>query len=296
MSDTERYVWLNGQFLPRSQAKLDLEDRGAMFADGVYEVTRYYAGRPFAMAEHIGRLQRSLAQIRIEEPAEVARLGHISDELLQRNNMSDAIVYWQITRGSAPRKHVFPPASVKPTMFVIAYSALKFDPAAMPQPKTAILHEDLRWHQCSIKSLMLLPNVMAKQKAEEQGAYEAILHRGDVVTEGTATSVMIVREGELWTHPADQFILGSITRAVLLDLARQIGVSVREQTFTVADLLSADEAFVCGTTSHVTPLASVDGKTIGGGRLGPVSRRLHDALVGHICEKCGIERPAAALI
>jgi D-alanine transaminase len=288
MSDTERFVWLNGQFLPRSQAKLDLEDRGAMFADGVYEVTRYYDGRPFAMAEHIARLKHSLAQVRITEPAEVARLGAISGELLARNGMKDAIVYWQVTRGSSPRKHVFPPSSVKPTMFVIAYSALKFDPAAPPQPKTAILHEDLRWHQCSIKSLMLLANVLAKQKAEEQGAYEAILHRGDVVTEGTATSVMIVRHGELWTHPANQLILGSITRAVLIDLARRIGVPVCEQPFTVKDLLASDEAFVCGTTSHVTPIVKVGDQTIGGGATGPVSTRLHEALVKHICEKCGV--------
>jgi D-alanine transaminase len=281
-------VWLNGQFIPRSQAKLDLEDRGAMFADGVYEVTRYYGGKPFAMAEHIARLKHSLAQVRINEPAEVAKLGTISDELLQRNGMKDAIVYWQITRGSAPRKHVFPAASVKPTMFVIAYSATRFDPAAPPQIKTAILHEDLRWHQCSIKSLMLLANVMAKQKAEEQGAYEAILHRGGVVTEGTATSVMVVRKGELWTHPANQFILGSITRAVLIELAHQIGVPVREQTYAVKDLLSAEEAFVCGTTSHVTPIIKVDSHTIAGGTMGPVSKRLHEALVKHICAKCGL--------
>ena len=290
MAELERFVYLNGEFLPRSQAKLDLEDRGAVFADGVYEVTRYYDGTPFLMAEHIARLQRSLSLIRIEEPREVAMLGAISDELLARNRMKDAIVYWQITRGSAPRKHAFP-TGIKPTMFVITYSALKFDPTASPVNKTAILHEDLRWHQCSIKSLMLLPNVMAKQKAEEAGAYEAILHRGDIITEGTATSVMIVRKGELWTHPANTLILGSITRAVILDLARKIGIPVREETYTVSHLLSADEAFICGTTSHVTPIVNVDGKTIGSGEMGPVSRRLHDALVAHISETCGLVTP-----
>lgn len=281
MADQERFVYLNGEMLPRSQAKLDLEDRGAVFADGVYEVTRYYNGKPFAMNEHIARLQRSLAQIRIEEPADVARLGEISGELLRRNDLRDAIVYWQITRGAAPRKHPFP-QGVKPTMFVITYSALPFDPAALPLNKTAILHEDLRWHQCSIKSLMLLPNVMAKQKAEESGAYEAILHRGDIVTEGTSTSVMIVRNGELWTHPANALILGSITRAIVLELARKIGLPVREETYTVKDLLTADEAIICGTTSHVTPIVKVGGQFIGNGAMGPVTRRLHDALTAHI--------------
>ena len=281
MSEQERFVYLNGDMLPRSQAKLDLEDRGAVFADGVYEVTRYYNGKPFAMAAHIARLQRSLAQIHIEEPADVARLGDISDELLRRNNLLDAIVYWQITRGAAPRRHQFP-QGVKPTMFVITYSALKFDPTSLPQNKTAILHEDLRWHQCSIKSLMLLPNVMAKQKAEESGAYEAILHRGDIVTEGTATSVMIVRHGELWTHPANSLILGSITRAIVLELARKIGLPVREETYTVKDLLTADEVFICGTTSHVSPIVSVDGQTIANGEMGPIALKLHEALAAHI--------------
>ncbi len=283
MIEQERFVYLNGEILPRSQAKLDLEDRGAVFADGVYEVTRYYDGKPFAMNQHIARLKRSLAQIHIQEPADVNRLDRISDELLRLNNLRDAIVYWQITRGAAPRKHQYP-QGVKPTMFVITYSALPFDPTALPQNKTAILHEDLRWHQCSIKSLMLLPNVMAKQKAEESGAYEAILHRGDIITEGTATSVMIVRHGELWTHPANALILGSITRAIVLELARKIGLPVREETYTVADLLAADEAIICGTMSHVTPIVSVDGKPIGNGEMGPVTRRLHDALTTHIVE------------
>ncbi len=287
MADSERYVYLNGDIIPRSQAKLDIEDRGAVFADGVYEVTRYYNGNPFAMPEHIARLKRSLAQIQIEEPADVARLDEISGELLRRNSLRDAIVYWQITRGAAPRRHQYP-QGVKPTMFVITYAALPFDPTALPACKTAILHEDLRWHQCSIKSLMLLPNVMAKQRAEESGAYEAILHRGETVTEGTATSVMIVRSGELWTHPANALILGSITRAVVLELARKLGITVREETYTVSDLLSADEAIICGTTSHVTPIVSVNGKTIGDGNMGPVTHRLHDALTAHIQAATGL--------
>lgn len=283
----DRFVYLNGQIIPKSAATLDIEDRGAMFADGVYEVTRYYDGKPFAMAEHIQRLKNSLAMIRIPEPADVSRLGEISDELMRRNHMSDAIVYWQVTRGPAPRRHPFP-TETKPTMFVIAYSATKFDPAAPPPAgKTAIMQEDIRWSLCCVKSLMLLPNVLARQAAEEQGAYEAILHRGDIVTEGAATSVGIVRDGQLWTHPANQWILPSITRAVVLDLARDAGVPVIERAYTVEELLSADELFIMGTTSHVTPIVSVDGKPVGRG-VWPVATKLHEALANHIRKACGL--------
>jgi D-alanine transaminase len=282
MPEAERIVFLNGQFLPRSQAKLDIEDRGAMFADGVYEVTRYYAGRPFAMEAHLARLRRSLAAIRVDAPADVEKLGDISDQLIARNRMSDAIVYWQVTRGSAPRRHAFP------TLFAIAYAALPFNPADPPPKRTVILHEDLRWHHCSIKSLMLLPNVLARQKAEESGAYEAILHRGDTITEATATSVAIVRGGELWTHPANQFILGSITRSIVLELAGKVGVPVKERTYTINEMLTADEVLLMGTTTHVSPVVRVEDHVIADGEAGPASLRLHEALAGHIAKTCGL--------
>lgn len=287
-------VYLNGQFLPRGEAKLDIEDRGAMFADGVYEVTRFYAGRPFAMDAHIARLTRSLDEIRIASPADVQRLAELNHELLRRNHLTDAIVYWQVTRGSATRNHRFPPDAT-PTFFMIAYPAKPLDPAAGPAVQRVILHEDRRWHCCSIKSLMLLPNVLAKQKAVEAGAYEAILHRDKVVTEGTSTSVCIVRDGELITHPADQFILGSITRAVVLDLARTLGVPVRERTFTIDELLTADEVFICGTTSHITAVDRIDDATISDGGAGDITRRLHEALIGHIVETCGLTAPNRAV-
>jgi D-alanine transaminase len=287
MRNPDSIVYLNGQFLPKVEAKLDLEDRGAMFADGVYEVTRYYAGKPFAMEGHVARLRRSLDLLRIPHPPAIDQLADLSNELLARNGMRDAIAYWQVTRGSAPRRHPFP-EDPKPTFFMIAYHAVPFDPGAPPPERSVILHEDLRWQLCTIKSLMLLPNVLAKQKAEEQGAYEAILHRGDIVTEATATSVGIVRGGEVWTHPANNLILGSITRGLVIDLARAAGITVREETYTVQDLLKADEVFLMGTTTHVSPVVAADGKPVGGGRCGPVSRRLHGLLVNSICQACGL--------
>ena len=285
-------VYLNGQFVPRSQAKLDIEDRGAMFADGVYEVTRFYQARPFAIDAHIARLRRSLREIRIEPPAQLDGLAALNDELIQRNSLAEAIVYWQVTRGSAVRKHAFPPAAA-PTFFMIGYPTRPLDPAAPPAVKTAITAPDLRWHRCSIKSLMLLPNVLARQQAAEAGAEEAILHRDGVITEGAATSVCIVRGGQLWTHPANHLILGSITRAIVLELAGELGIAVREATYTSDELLGADEVFLCGTVSHITPIGRIDQTPIGAGGAGPVTRRLHEALIARIVAECHLRQSSA---
>jgi D-alanine transaminase len=287
MSPTEPHVYLNGRFLPRSQATFDIEDRGTMFADGVYEVVRYYNARPLALDRHIARLKQSLAAIRITEPTELPRLGEITAELLNRNHYPEASVYWQVTRGPAKRHHLFP-AQPKPTVLVLAYPLQPIDLHAPPPTVTAILADDIRWQHCAIKSLMLLPNVLAKNQAHDAGADEAILHRGDTVTEGTSTNVMVVRGGELWTHPANQWILGGITRSIILELARAEGITVFECAVTVSQLLEADEVFVSGSTTHVAGVLAVDGQVIGGGAVGPVTQRLHRALFARIAQECGI--------
>ncbi len=287
MTSPEAQVYLNGRFVPRSQATLDIEDRGALFADGVYEVVRYYAGRPLAVREHIDRLRGSLDAIQLPPPPQVDRLDAISDELLSRNGLTDAKLYWQVTRGSAPRDHAYPDRPT-PTLLAIAYPQPPLDPSAQPPAVRAILTEDLRWHLCSIKSLMLLPNVLAKNAALQAGAYEAILHRGGRVTEATATSVFVVREDQLWTHPADQWILDGITRRMLLDQARQAGMTALEQPFTTTQLLEADEVILCGTTNPVAGVVGVDDRMIGGGGVGPVTKRLHALLMRGIQDACGL--------
>lgn len=288
MADNEPLVYLNGGFVPRSQATLDIEDRGAMFADGVYEVIRYYNGRPFRLQDHIHRLRTSLNEIELPPPPAVEHLDAIGNDLLQRNRLGDAKLYWQITRGSAPRDHAFPMPAKPPTVLGIAYQQPPLNSASPAATATAILTEDLRWPMCSIKSLMLLPNVLAKNKARLAGADEAILHRQGRVTEGTATSVFAVRAGELWTHEANQWVLGGITRQALLELARQAGTPVVEQALTTEQLLHADEVLMCGTTSHVTAVVAVDGQPIGDGRIGPITAKLHAALLDHIRQTCGL--------
>ena len=287
MTTNEPVVYLNGGFVPRGEAKFDVEDRGALFADGVYEVVRFYAGRPFAMDEHVGRLRQSLDAIRMPHPPAVDGLGAISERLVRENRLADAKVYWHVTRGSAPRDHVIP-VGTAPTVMAIAYPAPPLDVAAPAGRVTAVLAEDQRWHRCSIKSLMLLPNVLAKSQAHDAGADEAILHRGGVVTEGTATSVFAVVGGVLRTHPADQWILGGITRGLVLTLAGRLGLEVRQTAVTLDEVRQATEVLLCGTTVPIASVTSIDGSPVGGGGVGPIAARLHRAMVEHIAEACGL--------
>ncbi len=285
MDRDEKMVYLNGRFIPRGDARLDIEDRGSLFADGVYEVVRYFNGQPLGMAEHLKRLKHSLFAVRLNPPPDAAGLDRISDELVRRNATPNATVYWQITRGSAPRDAAFP-AGNPPTVLAISYPANRLEDEALPVVLTAVTLPDLRWHRCDIKSLMLLGNVLAKNQALESGADEAILCRGQVVTEGTATSVSIVHGGQLWTHPADQDILDGITRRIVLKLARQLGIKTIEQTFTIDQLKNAHEVMVCGTTKLVAAVGRIDDQAIGDGGIGPVTASLHEAMLGYIHQQC----------
>jgi D-alanine transaminase len=287
MSKGQAIVYFNGSFIPRGEAVLDIEDRGALFADGVYEVVRYYNGNAFEMPGHLDRLKRSLKAIDMAVPQTAARLDQISDDLVERNELLDARVYWQVTRGSAPRSHDYND-TITPTVFAVATAEPALDAAAPAPGIEAILQEDIRWHLCSIKSLMLLPNVLATHRARAAGAQEAILHRGDVVTEGAATSVIAIRDSAIWTHPADQWILGSITRSNVLRLAENAGINICERVYSVDDLMSADEVLVCGTTRHVSAVVKIDGQMIGKGEVGPMANRLHRLLIDHICDQCDV--------
>jgi D-alanine transaminase len=285
MQQAEATVYLNGQYASKHAACWSVEDRGTLFADGVYEVVRYYAGRPFEIERHINRLQRSLAGIRLAEPGDVEHLKQISDAVVERNGLADAKVYWQITRGAAPREHAFPTEPI-PGVLVMAYPAAPLEQASPPATCKAALHPDRRWADCWIKSLMLLPNVLAKQAAHDAGADEAILHHGQTITEGSATSVMAVCGGTLYTHPLDGRILGSITRQVLLEAAAELAIPVRERAPTVAQLRAADEVIICGTTTHVAAVTHLDDQPIADGAVGPVTQRLHAALLERMEAQC----------
>ncbi|MEX0654361.1 MAG: D-amino acid aminotransferase [Phycisphaeraceae bacterium] len=278
-------VYLNGHFLPKDQATLSVEDRGTLFGDGVYEVLEYYDGRPFAMQGHLDRLRQSLAGIRLPAPAAVDRLPEISDELLRRNHLTHARLYWQVTRGPAPRNHL-PPDEPTPTVLAIPTPIAPLNVRAPVQCWKAITHDDLRWARCCYKTLMLLPNTLAKDEARRAGCQEAILHRNGTVTEGSATNVLAVCDGALWTHPADASILHGITRAIAIDLARALGLALHETALTVEQLRAAEEVMVTGTTARVTAITHVDGHPIGAGEAGPVTTRLHETFLKQLSQQC----------
>nr|MBC7245196.1 D-amino-acid transaminase [Chloroflexota bacterium] len=270
-------VYLNGEYLPVEKATVSIEDRGFLFADGVYEVVRVYRGQPFHLEAHLQRLQRSAQGARLPLPQPVANLPAIIERLLVENNLLDTNIYIECTRGAAhPRTHAFP-AESHPTVLVMPQTLHALPPDGRTSGVSAITVPDLRWQRCDIKSIMLLPNVMAKTQAREQGAFEAILVRDGIVTEGSSTNIFAVFNGVLATHPANHHILAGITRQVVLRLAADLGLSVREDLFTVEQLYQAQEVFLTSTTSEVLPITRIDGRTVGTGHPGTVTTCLFRA-------------------
>ena len=287
-------VYLNGRWLPEEEATIGVQDRGFLFADGVYEVVRYYNGRPLAMDAHVRRMHESLGRVRIGLPGDHPPLDRLSDELVRRNGLEDAAAYWQVTRGVAPRRHPFPPPGTPPTVLMIAYPARPLDSAAGTPALQAITRPDVRWHHCSIKSIALLPNVLDAQAAAEAGCQAAILIRGvrdgvggDVVSEGASRSIFIVENGELVTHPLDGRILGSITRRIVIELAEEAGIPVRETYYDPGRLFEADEVIAVGSTSEVAAVTHVDGRKIGSGAAGPIAAQLFELYKQRVADHCG---------
>jgi D-alanine transaminase len=273
-------VFLNGMFLPAEEAKVSVLDRGFIFGDGVYEVRRVVEGKLFEHARHDRRLRRGLKSVEIAVPdKDIDALSDVAQRLLKENDLlqGEGTFYVEITRGAAPRTHAYPPAGTKPTIFAMV-SRFEVPHAARAAGAKAITQPDVRWLRCDVKTVQLLPNCMAKQKAQLAGALEAIFIRDGVVTEGTHTSVLGVKDGELRTHPLGPLILPSVTRELVLEVAREQRIPVREQAFSDRELFALDELFVSGTTTDVTPIVDVDGKRIGSGAPGPITRALYAGL------------------
>jgi D-alanine transaminase len=271
-----RIVYVNGRYLPRRDAKVDVEDRGYQFADGVYEVCEVRGGRLVDERLHLERLRRSLRELRIPLPKSEAALGVIFRETLRRNRVRDGMIYLQITRGVAARDHAYS-RGMTPSLVVTA-RGIDF----AQTEKTAavgiavITVPDNRWKRVDIKSVSLLPNVLAKQAAREQGAKEAWLvdHNG-FVSEGSSTNAWIVsREGKVVTRPADQGILRGVTRTVLLDVIAAQGLELDERAFTVEEAYAAREAFVTSASQTVMPVVQIDGRPVGNGAPGLLSGAL----------------------
>ncbi|MBS4191687.1 D-amino-acid transaminase [Bacillus sp. FJAT-49705] len=280
------YVIVNGEFIERSKVKIDMEDRGYQFGDGVYEVIRVYNGKMFTANEHLNRLIDSGKKIKMDIPYTVEEMKEMLNKLIQKNNLDLGTIYMQITRGAAPRNHVFPGDHVLPTFVANTKEAVRPIEIMKSGVKT-ILNEDIRWLLCDIKSLNLLGNLMAKQKAVEAGCFEAIQHRNGTVTEGSLSNVLIVKDGKVITHPADNLILNGITRQKVLEICRNNDMSYEETAFTLDDLNAADEVFVSGTTTEVTPVSEIEGNKVGDGTPGPITKKLQELFEKEIEKECG---------
>ncbi len=283
-------VSLNGAFIPHGQAMLSIDDRAALFADGVYEVIRCQHGKPFALARHAARLRESMRGIGLAEPMGlIDGLPALIADLLAQNHLTDAKIYLQISRGAAPRNHVYPVA-IKPGILLTADPVAPYSAHAPVKTFSAITAEDTRWSRCCWKTLMLLPNTMARTCAERAGAGEALFVRSEPgarrITEGSATNAWAVIGGVLRTHPANQWILPGITRMTLLEEAQAAGIAVEERAFTPEELARAGECFVSGTITGVAAVVAVDGNPIGNGAVGPVTRQLFDRLAARVNREC----------
>jgi len=266
-------AWIDGHFMPLEQAMVPVEDRGYQFGDGVYEVVRTYHGKPFRMEAHLARLERSAQAIGLTLPCRPSDWRTLVTEGLARAGYADSKIYLQVTRGVAPRDHAFP-ASTPPTVVMTIREMHPLAAALSQAGVQAVTLEDQRWGRCDIKSINLLPNVLARQRAKEAGAFEAILLREGVVTEGSVSNVAVAKAGRLATAPEGPRILSGVTRALVLELAHKEGIPVEERFVPVDELRQADEVFLCGTTIEVLPVVRVDQRTIGTGAPGPVTRRL----------------------
>lgn len=273
-----RVSYVNGRYVPHSQAVVHVEDRGYQFADAVYEVFAVERGRICHLAQHLDRLDRSLGALAM--PLAVPRrvLPVILGEVVRRNRLSQGLLYLQASRGAAPRNHAFPGAAI-PNLVVTAWPHKGPSAEQVEKGVHVVTRPDMRWRRPDIKSVGLLPNALARQSAKEAGAYEAWLvnDHGQVV-EGAATNAFIVaKDGALLTHPADTNMLNGVTRMNVLAIARRLGIEVGERPFTVAEALAAREAFLTSTTVTVLPVTRIDDSTIADGRPGPVTLRLRAA-------------------
>ncbi len=268
-------AYLNGWLGSLEEAVVSVNDRGYNFGDGVYEVIRVYDGVMFALEEHLERLAMSAAAVEIDLPWGRAELREITAGVLAESGIKDASVYIQVTRGTAPRDHLSD-VDMRPNLLITVRHITEIDPALYSEGIKAITMPEFRWQMCHIKSISLQASVLAKRRASRAGAAEAFFVLPDgTVTEGASSNIFIVKDGVLMTHPAGSRILAGVMRHFVLRVAGSAGMSTLVQPFVLSDLLSAAEVFVTGTVAEIVPVVSVDGVTIGNGKPGPVTARLH---------------------
>ncbi|MFT3929631.1 MAG: D-amino acid aminotransferase [Spongiibacteraceae bacterium] len=266
-------VYLNGEYLPVEQAKISVMDRGFLFGDGVYEVIPVFGGKPFRVEEHLHRLEYSLRETGIPQPLTSLQWREVFERLISAYGGGDQAIYLQITRGVAPqREHKFP-QQCTPTVFAMSRQ-LAAPPAEIPAPISCISIPDIRWQRCDIKSISLLGSVMMTQQAIAAGASEAILTRDGLVLEGASSNVFAVVDGVLHTAPKSRQILAGITRDLIVELAQQHGLHLREEAVSIDQLHAASEVWISSSTREMVPVATLDGRPLGNGSAGPIFKQV----------------------
>ena len=270
-------VYFNNEFIPKDEVRIAPDDRGFLFADGAYEVIHSYGGKLFKLNEHLQRLERSLRELRISFP-NLEKFGEVAKKLIFSNRLGkgEASIYIQITRGVAPRTHSFPGEGTPPTAYI---AATPLEPSRQKQKKGVkiILLPDIRWSRCDIKSLNLLPNVLANQQAKDRKVEEAVFIRDGFITEGSHSNFCAIFNGTLVTHPLNHNILGGITRDVVLSLCRSMQIPVKETPISAKDLNKAKEMMILATGDEIMPVIQVEDWTVGNGEPGPFTIKVQQA-------------------
>jgi len=275
-------AFLNGEYLQKNEIKISPDDRGFLFADGIYEVVRWYEGFFYDMPGHMARLKRSLREIHISWDDE-DNFPAIAQKLITLNNLQKrpSLVYLQVTRGVAKRAHAFPVPPVRPTVYAFAMG-FRPDSETMASGIGVIMRQDIRWSRCDIKSVSLLPNVLSFQEARELGSYECIFVRDGLITEGAHSNIFFVLKGVLYTHPESQNVLPGITRKNVIRIAREAGIQVIETAIPESRIGEVNEAFITNTSSEVAPVVFINNKKVGEGKPGLVTKLLQEKFVSEI--------------
>ena len=279
--------FIDGRIVDLKELVVAMEDRGYQFGDGVYEYTKVYNGKCFSLKPHIDRLYRSLRELRIPAVFTFAEMEEIHNRLIAESGIENGGIYLQITRGWAPRAHAFPDTVVPCLTMTIRPSSI--NAAQWDTGVGVVAVPDERWLRCDIKSLNLLGNILAKQKAKEAGCYEALMIRDNMVTEGSSSNFVIVKDGVLWTYPTGNLILKGVTRTrVLEEIVPANGLSVLEKAFTLDFAKKADEAFLTGTTTEIMPIVTIDGQPVADGKVGPITKKIQKGYKDAIAKECGM--------
>lgn len=274
MAASEPVVYINGEYLPQSQATVSVLDRGFLFGDGVYEVIPVYAGKPLRLTEHLDRLQRSMHRVSLKSPLTQQEWEEIFQTLLESNPGGDRSIYLQVTRGAAPIRDLSFSAGIEPTVFVMVNDIKPVDYAQLEKGIEAITVDDFRWKACDIKSVSLIANVMIRLSANEQNVVDAIMVRGGLVTEGTASNIFVVHSGIISTPPKSDCLLPGITRDLVIELARANGFTVKERDIKQGELETADEIWLTSSTREIAPVVKLDNRVVGDGAAGDYWKKI----------------------